>query len=231
MRQQNQGELDLVNVLKWVAVEDIAADGIHWTMSGTQKVMEFVAARVKEVTGKEIMDGMTIRERPYSGISRAHYRVGCHRCMRNHDGHKCPPLPASRNDHSISDISNTTIQESFLSADSSSYDASDEMSERSDGSPSVFRANDNNDNKADNIEPPSYTLATIESPDMPEGYSVLLRSQSRSFSRSSSAKKRELEKNNSSHTDANGKKQCVKGNSLPTKGHVSRGNNQKLSKK
>ena len=216
-----------LNNVKWVAEEDTAADGVHWSMSGTQKVMEFIAVRVKEVTGKEIMEGMTIQERPYAGISRAHYRVGCHRCTRHHDGRECPPLTASKNgDHNISDLSNTTIQESFLSADSDGFDASAEMSEAS-TSKGAEASDDNNDD----TKLTSSTPVTIESPDLQSGYSVLLRSCSRSSSRSTSAQKRELEKNNSSPTDTSGKKARTKANPASPKGHTSRIGNKKQSKK
>ena len=223
--------------LDWVAEEDFAQDGVHNSRSGTQKVMEAISARVKEVTGKEVMEGMTIQDRPYAAISRAHYRVGCHRCTRHHDGRECPPLPANA-DLNNSNLSNTTIQESFLSAGSDRFNASAEPSETGSVTPPRRADADISDNSSDAApEQPtsaslSSSLATIESPnDLPTAYSVLLRSNNRAFSRSSSAKKRELEKTKGSPTDTNGKKPRTKDQSQSPKGHKSRDGADKQSKK
>ena len=220
-----------LNDLKWVAEEDTAADGVHWSMSGTQKVMEFVAARVKEVTGKEIMGGMIIQERPYSGISRAHYRVGCHRCTRHHDGRECPPLPIAEN-ADLNSSTNTTIQDSFMSADSEGFNAAHNISEVSSAISEDASTADYDDNsQPDQTREASVRLIPIESPDLTLGFSPALRTQSRSSSRSTSAQKRELEKSNGSPTDASGKKHCTNTKSISPKGRAPRSGNQKQSKK
>ena len=185
------------------------------------------------------MEGMTIQERPYSGISRAHYRVGCHRCTRHHDGRECPPLPVSENtdlDNSSSsntdnNISNNTIHESFMSADSEGISATHNISEEMTETSEHASDNDDNDDKSDQTREATIRLVPMESPDLTLGFSPSLRSNNQSTSRSSSAQKRELEKSNGSPTDAGGKKQCTKTKSQSPKGRNTRVGNQKQLKK
>ena len=213
----------------WIAEEDVATDGVHYSTSGMQKFMEAVSAKVKEVTGKEIMEGMIIQEKPYAEISRAHYRVGCHRCTRHHDGRECPPL-AIAEDAELNGSSNTTIQDSFMSANSEGSNAAHNISEES----SVISEDasaDDDDSQPDQTREASVRLVPIESPDMSLGHSPALRTNSRSSSRSTSAQKRELEKSNGSPTDASGKKLCTNAKSISPKGRAPRGANQKQSKK
>ena len=249
LAKKTKSEWVSLDAIKWVAEEDVAADGVHYSLSGTQKVLEAIATRVKEVTGMEIMEGMTIQERPYSGISRNHYRVGCHRCTRHHDGRQCPPLPVCENadlnnssssntdNNNSSTDNNNTIQESFMSADSEGFNAAHDISEEitetsaelSEASSPLFKGADATD---DDDDATKLLPVHIESPDLTASpYTVSLRNSTRSTSRSTSAKKRELEKSNGSPTDVNGKKQCTKSGSQSPKGRTSRTGNQKQSKK
>ena len=224
-----------LNDLKWVAEEDFASDGRHYSMSGTQKVMEAISDRVKAVTGFDIMDGMVIQERAYSGISRDHYRVGCHRCTRYHEGRECPPLPSTENPDLS--VSSNTAAESFFSADSDSLNASDSPSESSAASVVEKDDADTEDSDAEPVLPENVDLLDtispiqIESPDLVNAYTVMLRKKSTTSSRSPSAGKRELEKSKDSSNDGAGKRQCTKADSQSQKGHSSRNTAGKQSKK
>ena len=101
--------VSLQNV-EWVAEEDVADDGTHYSKSGTQKVMETVGEKVKEVTGVDVISGMTFQDKPYEAIYRNHYKFGCYRCTRVHERGPCPPLPeaaldSSNNSNSSNDSS------------------------------------------------------------------------------------------------------------------------------
>ena len=113
--------ISLQNV-NWVAKEDIAEDGIHYSKSGTKKVMEKVGETVKQVTGVDVIAGMEFQDKPYEAIYRNHYKFGCYRCTRVHERGPCPPLPEedldnsdnssneSSNINSSSDNNNSTIR-------------------------------------------------------------------------------------------------------------------------
>ena len=60
----------------WVAEEDVADDGIHFSKAGTKKIMETVGEKIKEVTGTDVLAGMEMQEKPYNGIYRGHYKIG-----------------------------------------------------------------------------------------------------------------------------------------------------------
>ena len=110
-----------LNDVKWVAEEDVTQDGIHWSQSGTAKVMETIGKKVKEVTGVDVMEGMSIQERPYAGINRIHYRVGCFRCTRMHDGRKCPPLPDVANTSNNSSLNGSSFNSSSINDEGISF--------------------------------------------------------------------------------------------------------------
>ena len=100
-----------LNDLDWVPEEDTHEDRVHYTESGTKKVMEKVRVKIQQETGIDVMEGMEIVARPYSGMFNRHYKFGCYRCTRLHDHGPCPSLPecvedsdCSYNDSSISDI-------------------------------------------------------------------------------------------------------------------------------
>ena len=87
----------------WKPEEDLAEDGVHYTPSGTRKVLDAVGAKVKDVTGIDMMEGMDVEERPYGGVYNGHYKFGCYRCTKVHGRGRCPetPLPASSPNNSI----------------------------------------------------------------------------------------------------------------------------------
>ena len=94
--------------IPWVHAEDVEDDEVHYTKSGTLKVMTALAAKVKEIANVDILEGMEMQERPYEGIYRGHYKFGCYKCTRIHDkGTLCPQSningsPANSSTNSIS---------------------------------------------------------------------------------------------------------------------------------
>ena len=70
---------------------DIHQDGIHYSGSGTRKVMSRVREAVNAKIGKEVMGPVQVAENPYQGCSERHFKVGCMRCSRFHDEWSCPP--------------------------------------------------------------------------------------------------------------------------------------------
>ena len=76
----------------WDTETDVLDDGVHYTKSGTQKLLNKVAERIRGDTGVDILEGMELQEKPYAGIYRQHYKVGCYKCTRLHERGPCPPL-------------------------------------------------------------------------------------------------------------------------------------------
>ena len=92
-----------LNDLDWVPEEDVHDDHVHYTESGTRKVMEKVRAKIMEKTGVDVMEGMEIAAKPYSGMYNRHYKFGCYKCTRLHEHGPCPALPDVDMDASLSD--------------------------------------------------------------------------------------------------------------------------------
>ena len=84
-----------LNDLDWVPEEDVHTDHVHYSVSGTKKIMEKVREKIKKDSGIDVMEGMDIVEKPYSGLFNRHYKFGCYKCTRVHDHGACPPLPDS----------------------------------------------------------------------------------------------------------------------------------------
>ena len=98
-----------LNDLDWIPEEDYHEDQHHYTESGTKKVMKKVRDKIKQDTGIDVLDGMELTSRPYSGIYR-HYKFGCNRCTRLHENGPCPPHPEFDADASLSDT-NSSLRE------------------------------------------------------------------------------------------------------------------------
>ena len=115
--------ISLTNI-DWIPEEDVNEDQAHYSVSGTTKVMKTVAEKIKEHTGIDIMANMTIQEKPYSGIYRHHWKVGCHRCTKFHDWNDaCPALA----EHILSDrSSDDSIEMTPNAHDISAADSWDE---------------------------------------------------------------------------------------------------------
>ena len=76
----------------WKPEEDVGDDHVHYTTAGTAKVLKAVGAKVKEVSGIDMLDGMEVQEKPYAAIYNRHYKFGCYRCTRVHERGPCPEL-------------------------------------------------------------------------------------------------------------------------------------------
>ena len=103
--------------IDWVPEEDVADDGIHFTKSGTKKVMEKVGNQISEATNINLLANMDFHEKPYDAIYRGHYKFGCYRCTRIHNRGRCPPLPADilDNSNSSNNSSNDSLNSSLES--------------------------------------------------------------------------------------------------------------------
>ena len=77
----------------WIPEEDIHEDRVHYSQSGSTKVMKIIGDQIKEETGFDVMAGMEIQEKPYAGIYRDHWKVGCWRCAGFHGNNPCPSIP------------------------------------------------------------------------------------------------------------------------------------------
>ena len=55
--------------------------------------MKIIGDQIKEETGFDVMAGMEIQEKPYAGIYRDHWKVGCWRCAGFHGNNPCPSIP------------------------------------------------------------------------------------------------------------------------------------------
>ena len=86
----------------WIPEEDVHEDRVHWSQSGTRKVMKIVGDKIKEETGIDVTANMEIQEKPYSAIYRDHWKVGCKRCTRFHGNDACPSTQEAK-DSSDSD--------------------------------------------------------------------------------------------------------------------------------
>ena len=65
-------------------------DDVHLSKKGTKGVLDAIKTSVFEKTGKDILGSFKLADRAYAGV-RLHYKVGCHRCTRLHQGRICPP--------------------------------------------------------------------------------------------------------------------------------------------
>ena len=102
--------------IPWKPEEDLEEDGVHYTKTGTHKVLSALAVKVKEATDIDIMDGMSLSDKPYDGIYRGHWKYGCYRCTRIHERGICPELPeAFLNLSNNSNNSNNNTNDSFHS--------------------------------------------------------------------------------------------------------------------
>ena len=112
--------------LEWKPEEDLGDDGVHYTASGTKKVMEVLARHVKASAGVDILEGMEYSDRPYGGIYRGHYKFGCYRCTRIHEKGACPSLPITVLPNTPTSPNNSTSNslESFHSIDKTTHDIS-----------------------------------------------------------------------------------------------------------
>ena len=125
--------------LQWNRENDIAEDGVHYSPSGTKKMMETVAARIKSSTGRNVIEGMDFTDRPYENIYRNHYKYGCYRCTRIHPrGTQCPPLSDAALNLSITGPNNNSSSnsaDSFHSVNNanSGLEGSEESLKLSDG--------------------------------------------------------------------------------------------------
>ena len=108
--------------VEWTPEEDIADDGIHYTKSGTTKVMAKIGEKIKEETGVDILQNMEMQEKPYEGVYRGHYKYGCYKCTRVHERGPCPPLPEPSLDNSDNDSPNSSVNSS-LEGDASVIEA------------------------------------------------------------------------------------------------------------
>ena len=112
--------ISLANI-NWIPEEDIHEDHVHYSVSGATKVMKTVAEKIKEQTGIDAMANMNIQEKPYSGIYRHHWKVGCYRCTNFHDWNEaCPALAENNSSGSssediepISNIHNISVGDSW----------------------------------------------------------------------------------------------------------------------
>ena len=101
--------------IEWVPEEDISDDGIHYTKSGTTKVMGAVGNKIEETTKINFFANMECQEKPYETIYKGHYKFGCYRCARVHERGSCPPLPEPvLNDSSDSNSSDSNSSDESL---------------------------------------------------------------------------------------------------------------------
>ena len=111
-----------LNDLDWVPEEDVHEDHIHYSASGTRKVMAKVSEKIKQATNIDVMEGMEVADKPYGGMFNRHYKFGCFKCTRLHEHGACPPLPeeATTNDDADAD---SHLNSSKESNDSTLFDA------------------------------------------------------------------------------------------------------------
>ena len=114
--------------LDWIAEEDIDEDGIHYSKSGTVKVMEAVAEKVKNVTGIDPIAGMEFQDKQYKAIYRNHYKFGCYKCTRIHERGACPSLPIDNNDSINSELNNSSSDNDDQTSHNATHAISDEES-------------------------------------------------------------------------------------------------------
>ena len=110
--------------VEWIPEEDIADDGIHYSKSGTDKVMTKIGEKIQAETGVDVLQNMEMQEKPYEGIYRGHYKYGCYRCTRVHERGPCPPLPEPNNSTNSDDDSPNSSVDSGDSSSSNDGDAS-----------------------------------------------------------------------------------------------------------
>ena len=112
-----------LNDLDWVSEEDTHEDRVHYSESGTKKVMKKVREKIMQDTGVDIMEGMDITAKPYSGISNRHYKFGCFRCTRVHEHGSCPSLPDDSADLDSSSESIISVSEDASPSSDAAVDA------------------------------------------------------------------------------------------------------------
>ena len=96
--------------------DDIHADGVHFSGSGTNKFLAAIRDHIHSSIGVDILGDFSVSAQPYSAIKRNHYKVGCSRCTFMHLGTTCPPLEAT-GDEVTAEEAVVTNAEVVVSAD------------------------------------------------------------------------------------------------------------------
>ena len=141
--QQTKAEWVSLENIGWVAEQDIAEDGHHYSASGTKKVMEAAAAAIAAKTGIDAIKDMEFESKPYGKIYNQHYKVGCYRCTFFHARGRCPPLPDIDNHDGGSTSSNGSSSSGNESISSAAAIVNSIISSSNDeeaGSEEVFEA-------------------------------------------------------------------------------------------
>ena len=118
-----------LEAVDWNPEEDVGEDCVHYTAAGTKKVLEAIGAKVKEVTGVDLLLDMEVQEKPYAGVFNGHYKFGCPRCTKVHQHGRCPELNISINSPDNSNSINITAAgESFHSLEANNSNNSNNSS-------------------------------------------------------------------------------------------------------
>ena len=130
--QETKAQWVSLENIDWIAEEDVAEDGHHYSVTGTRKVMEAAAAAIKAKTDIDALQDMDFQSKPYGRIYNNHYKVGCYRCTFFHERGRCPPLPDSGCDSSNSSSSgeddsfSNSIVNSIINGDNNNEDNNNE---------------------------------------------------------------------------------------------------------
>ena len=72
--------------------DDMSENDIHLNEKGTRKIFNEIRRQILEKIGVDVLGDFVIAKKPYAGIKRSHYKVGCPRCTFFHPTKGCPPL-------------------------------------------------------------------------------------------------------------------------------------------
>ena len=111
-----------------LVADDMEPDEIHFSSTGTKKILVHIRDFIKGKKGIDILGNMSISDHPYGGVKGHHFKVGCYKCSIIHPREDpCPPPILEELTPTVA-AANTAVDESVEAAaatPATTYDNSD----------------------------------------------------------------------------------------------------------
>ena len=83
--------------------DDMTADGVHLTETGTRRYLTIIRNFITNDTGKDYFGDILTSSREYAGQRLRHWKVGCAKCTFLHQGQACPTRKSDDDDNDKAD--------------------------------------------------------------------------------------------------------------------------------